>query len=158
MRRPWNLVDLPVYSLASYHEEGFNMNICTYVSAISLKPKLYMVSVYKGTHTLTLLKNNPDFVLQLLHQTQAGLVRALGKRHGNQFDKQRYLENKKQLALWLDRPVLKDCCALLWLEAADHLETKGDHELFICKVKKSKVINETAVLTTQHLIKNNIIL
>ena len=46
MTRPWNLLNLPVYSLATYQGEKVNMNICTYVSAVSMKPKQYMVAVY----------------------------------------------------------------------------------------------------------------
>ena len=40
MKRPWNIIDLPVYSLLSNDVNGnINMNICTYVSAVSMKPK-----------------------------------------------------------------------------------------------------------------------
>ena len=41
MKRPWNIIDSPIYSLQSVDEEGkINMNICTYVTAVSMKPKI----------------------------------------------------------------------------------------------------------------------
>ena len=52
MKRPWNIVDHAVYSLVSYdNENNINMNICTYVSAISMKPKVFMIAIYYGTKT-----------------------------------------------------------------------------------------------------------
>ena len=48
MKRPWNIVDHAVYSLVSYdNENNINMNICTYVSAISMKPKVFMILLTK---------------------------------------------------------------------------------------------------------------
>ena len=45
MKRPWNIISPPVYSLVTYDEEGkVNMNICTYVSAVSMKPKMYSIA------------------------------------------------------------------------------------------------------------------
>ena len=32
MKRPWNIISPPVYSLVTYDDEGkVNMNICTYI-------------------------------------------------------------------------------------------------------------------------------
>lgn len=42
MKRPWNLANVPVYSLATYAGQKVNMNICTYVSAVNMKPKRYI--------------------------------------------------------------------------------------------------------------------
>jgi hypothetical protein len=39
MQQPWNIPNLSVYSLVSSLNEKSNFNICTYVSAISMKPK-----------------------------------------------------------------------------------------------------------------------
>ncbi len=37
-KRPWNLIDVPVYSLVTRNGDETNMNLCTYVTAIA-KPK-----------------------------------------------------------------------------------------------------------------------
>ena len=48
MRKPWNLPHLPVHSLMTFDAEGrINMNICTYVTAVSLDPKRYAIAVYE---------------------------------------------------------------------------------------------------------------
>ena len=58
MKRPWNIVDHAVYSLVSYdNENNINMNICTYVCAISIKPKVFMIAIYYGTKTYDNLLN-----------------------------------------------------------------------------------------------------
>ena len=67
MKRPWNLIDLPVYSLLTLDEEGvINMNICTYVSAVSMQPKIYSVAIDYKTKTYQNLTNSQVAVLQLL--------------------------------------------------------------------------------------------
>ena len=40
MRRPWNITNEVIYSLVSYSDTlRYNMNICTYVSVVNMKPK-----------------------------------------------------------------------------------------------------------------------
>lgn len=158
IRRPWNLVDVPVYSLATFDGDRVNMNICTYVSAVSMKPKMYMIGVYYNTHTIELLKKNPNPVLQLLHQDHASLVRSLGKKSGNSFDKHGYLQNKQQLTYWNGKQVLKNACAYLELETIDHKNIGGDHELYWFKVLKSKTNSEEGILMFQDLVNQKIIL
>ena len=52
MKRPWNIISPPVYSLVTYDEHGkVNMNICTYVSAVSMKPKMYSIAIDYTTKT-----------------------------------------------------------------------------------------------------------
>ena len=52
MKRPWNIIDLPIYSLQTTDKKGnINMNICTYVSAISIKPKMYSIAIDYNTKT-----------------------------------------------------------------------------------------------------------
>ena len=80
MKRPWNIIDAAVYSLATYHNDILNMNICTYVTAISMQPKLYAIAVYNHTKTLDNLLQPSSAVLQLLHKEQYKLVKMLGKK------------------------------------------------------------------------------
>lgn len=96
MRRPWNIIDSPIYSLATYHDESVNMNICTYVTATSMMPKQYSVAIDYNTLTYQHLQHNDLVVLQLLSEANIGLVKSLGKKSGHNFDKQTYLEKKKR--------------------------------------------------------------
>ena len=67
MRRPWNIINLPIYSLQTVDKDGkLNMNICTYVSVVSMKPKIYSIAVYYGTKTFENLENSDYVVLQIL--------------------------------------------------------------------------------------------
>ena len=53
MKRPWNIINPAVYSLITYDEhDTLNMNICSYVSAVSLKPKLYLIAIDYSTKTI----------------------------------------------------------------------------------------------------------
>lgn len=79
-KKPWNRINLPVYSISSRFENIYNMNICTYTSAVSMKPKQIMVAIYNDTKTLEIVNNSPKFVLQLLAANQYRMVDLLGKK------------------------------------------------------------------------------
>lgn len=158
MRRPWNIVDVPVYSLATYAGEMVNMNICTYVTAISMKPKLYAIGVYYNTKTLDFLGSSDMAVLQILSKKNIGLVRYLGKKSGKKVDKQKYLERKNGLIQWKGRSVLKDACAYLELEVVDRKNIQGDHELFWFQARSYRTVSDYNVLMYQDLVDQKIIL
>lgn len=157
MRRPWNIVNTPVYSLATYAEGAVNMNICTYVTAISMKPKLYAVAVYYNTRTFDNLAVSDTAVLQVLSRGNQPLVRTLGKKSGRAYDKQAYLEKKDLLSTWNRLPVLNNACAYVLLHTQDRLSIGGDHELFIFKVERYRTASENDVLMFQDLVEANII-
>lgn len=158
MRKPWNIVDVPVYSLATYGCDSVNMNICTYVMANSMKPKQYTVAVYHGTHTLDNIKRDSQAVLQLLHQRQIDLVKPLGKRSGRDFNKSLYLEKKQLITTWRKHKVLKDVCAYVSLGLVHSLGTQGDHELCVFEVLGSQTIQDRNILMFQDLVEKGVIL
>lgn len=158
MRRPWNIPDVPVYSLVTSGAEGVNMNICTYVSAVSMKPKQYLVAVYKNTRTLENLEKGSSAVLQLLDRTHASLVNPLGKKSGKNYQKQRYLEKRKVLTDWKGFRVLKDAVAWVELKPLSCFDTGGDHLLYCFEAVGYKTNKEHSVLTMGQLIKKGIIL
>ena len=155
MKKPWNLLNLPVYSLVTLQNGRVNMNICTYVSAVSLSPKLYSVAVFQETQTLSNIENSEACVLQLLRNDQFSMVRTLGKKSGKNYDKQSYLERKEILEEWYGFPVLKDVCARILLKKIAQQST-GDHELFVFEVIKS-ISYSNDVLTENTLRKKQII-
>ena len=100
MRRPWNIINLPIYSLQTTDDSGsLNMNICTYVSVVSMKPKIYSIAVYYGTKTFENLENSENVVLQILSKDNIGLVKNLGKKSGLKINKDKYLR-KQNLIKW----------------------------------------------------------
>lgn len=155
MKRPWNLPNIPVYSLATYQGDEVNMNICTYVSAVSMTPKRYMVAVYHQTKSLENIRGSKIAVLQILGQQHISLVNVLGKKSGLRYDKQNYLTNKKYLELWHERAVLKNCAGLIELEK---LWTKdaGDHTVFLFDVKRFQT-NHDEVLMLDDMRKKKLI-
>lgn len=158
IRRPWNIVDMPVYSLATYADGMVNMNICTYVSAVSMKPKLYMIAIDYTTKTFQNLEKGCDAVLQVLHQDHSSLIKGLGKKSGQNINKEAFLERKNMLDRWNDQAVLKGACAYVQLKQAGRKQIEGDHELFWFEVKKSKTQSESGILMFQDLIERKIIL
>ena len=155
MKKPWNIPNLPVYSLASYHNNEVNMNICTYVTPISMNPKLYAVAVYKETKTLENLSNSEFVVLQLLHTSHFNLVRKLGQTSGINYNKEKYLHKKELLTKWGDHTILKNIAASVLLKKVNH-QLSGDHYLFIFEAIKYKS-NHTDYLTIEDLRKRKIV-
>ena len=158
MKRPWNLIDLPVYSLLTQDQEGhLNMNICTYVGAVSMQPKLYSVAIDYASKTYQNLLHSQTAVLQLLSKQQLGLIRKLGKQSGFKVDKEAFLRKKDYLTTWHTHEILKDCSAALALHKIKQLNIEGDHEMFFFKVQKFSSFSSN-VMSYQDLIENNIIL
>jgi flavin reductase (DIM6/NTAB) family NADH-FMN oxidoreductase RutF len=145
MKRPWNLPNIPVYSLATYDGEKVNMNICTYVSAVSMKPKRYMVAVYHETQSLQNILLSQTAILQVLGKQHVSLVNVLGKRSGLRYDKESYLIKRKHIELWNDRKVLSQCAGLVELEKLWSKDA-GDHVLFLFDVKRFQTNHENVLM------------
>jgi flavin reductase (DIM6/NTAB) family NADH-FMN oxidoreductase RutF len=157
-KRPWYIVDMPVYSLATYDDDKVNMNICTYVTAVSMKPKLFIIAIDYTTKTFENFEKGSDAVLQILHQDHQNLVNLLGKKSGKNVFKQEKLSSKNMLDQWNGHKVIKDACGYLSLEVKGRHNIGGDHELFWFEVVKSKTISENNILMFQDLIREGIIL
>lgn len=155
-KKPWNRPNQPIYSICSKGDSGFNMNIVSYVTPVSMKPKRYMVAVYEGTKTLENIKQNPHVVLQLLSDDQYALVRLLGKQSGKKIDKMGKLEKQNKLQQWNSFPVLKDALAYVELKVMD-VVPGGDHDCFICDVVAYRNQNDGEALGLHTLSKHKII-
>lgn len=156
MRKPWNRVDLPVYSVSSKAGEEENMHICTYVSSVSIAPKRYMVALYHGTKTIELVTRNGHFLLQLLSSEQYPLVRTLGQRSGHRVNKLKELRKKDKIGAYAGFSYLKEALAVIECKVLESLEG-GDHLLLLCDVVSFRNLNEGKVLTTGFLREKKII-
>lgn len=156
MRKPWNRIDIPVYSVCSKNRHEENMHICTYVSAVSMKPKRYMVALYDGTKTKALVEQNGHFLLQLLAQEQYKLVKHLGQQSGHKKDKLALLRKRDQVAEYQGFTYLKEALAIIECKVINTIDG-GDHKLFICDVVSWKNLNEGHPLTTRYLQEKKII-
>jgi flavin reductase (DIM6/NTAB) family NADH-FMN oxidoreductase RutF len=146
MKKPWNLINTPIYSLATYNNNNVvNMNICTYVNAISMKPKKYAIAVYNDTQTLANIEQSEIAVLQLLSNEQYFLIKKLGQTSGINYNKQQYLTKKNLLELWQQHFVLKNTSARLLLKK-EWSKQFGDHTLFVFDVLKYNAYNNNILM------------
>ena len=155
-KKPWNRINLPVYSISSRFDNMYNMNICTYTSAVSMKPKQLMVAIYNDTKTLEIVNNSTTFVLQLLAAKQYRMVDLLGKKSGKNIDKISRLEKRKLIADWNGYKILKDALALIELKVVNTMQA-GDHTLFLCTVIDYKNLNEGDALSLDDLREHRLI-
>jgi flavin reductase (DIM6/NTAB) family NADH-FMN oxidoreductase RutF len=153
MHKPWNITNSAVYSLATADD----MNICTYVTAISMQPKLFAIAVYHNTKTLYNVTNSTHCVLQILHTHQAKLVNVLGKKSGWHYNKLAYLSKRNLLDTWQHIPILHNACAYMHLQKQQVIVTGGDHDLYIFKVLKYKTNYDDDILTHNYLREQKII-
>ena len=117
MKRPWNIIDSPIYSLQTVDRNGkINMNICTYVTAVSMKPKIYAIAIDYNTLTYENVKNSNVFALQLLSKDQIELVKKFGKKSGYKFNKDKFLRDKKLLIKWNNFEILHGTSALIKID------------------------------------------
>lgn len=150
-KRPWNRINLPVYSISSSDGQGnYNMHIITYANQISMKPKRFVCGIYEGTKTLENVITHPHFVLQLLSEKQYRLVELLGKKSGHQINKIARLEKRKSLSTWNGFPILKDALAVMLLKSISSF-SGGDHTGFLCDMVEFKNLNDGEPLTLDTL-------
>lgn len=155
-KKPWNRVNLPIYSISSKTAANSNMHIITYASQVSMQPKQFICGIYHGTQTLLNVEKSGEFILQLLSDTQYRLVDLLGKKSGKNIDKIQRLRKRDELMDWCDHDVLKNCLSLMHLKVINTMEG-GDHKLFLCNVLSYKNINEGSALTLDTLRDKNLI-
>jgi flavin reductase (DIM6/NTAB) family NADH-FMN oxidoreductase RutF len=158
MRKLWNRPDDAVWSLSTVSSDGMpNMNICTYVSAVSLDPKLMMVAVYRDTQTLMNIVVGETVLLQLLGEDLAPVVRICGQLSGTKIDKISRLKKRFELGEEGNLSYLKTAAGIMTLQVEQLIETSGDHYLLIGKVIKAKNLHDKPILTTTYLKANGYI-
>jgi len=159
MKRPWNIIDLPIYSLQTKDKKGnINMNICTYVSAISIKPKMYSIAIDYNTKTFENLQDSSEVILQILSFDNMNLVKNLGKKSGYKLNKNNFLMNNDLLNNWKGVEVLKNISACLKLKKTSSVSHQGDHAIYFFDVITYKTFSDNNILTFQDLVNNKIIL
>lgn len=156
MKRFWNIPDFPVYSLVTKQGDAFNMNICTYVMSVSMHPKQFAVAIYHPSQTYRNILQSEEAVLQLLHPTQAKLVKLLGKTSGKSAPKCLHGSLRKLLVTWQEFPVLEHASGYVLLSKKNMIPG-NDHDLFLFDAIKTKALHEeylsTRILGEQKIIR-----
>lgn len=152
MRKIWNRPNQQVWSLSTTDASGKgNMNICTYVSAISMEPKIIMVAVYHNTQTLRNLTTSKRALLQLLSEELAPVVRVCGHLSGAKINKIARLKKRYQIEYLNSLPYFSAAAGYLELKLDRLISFGGDHDLAICSVLSAKNISDSNLLTTDYL-------
>lgn len=147
-----------MWSLSTVSDDGTpNMNICGYVTNISMQPKMMLIAMYHHTKTLDNAQRNRKALLQLLTTKHVDIVRTCGRQSGRQIDKISRIEKKHGIGQYKDLSYLKDAAGFMELHFTEFLEVGGDHLLGIATVESSKNLSDTPVLTAEYLRKHGII-
>ena len=158
MRKLWNRPDDAVWSLSTLSPDGVpNMNICTYVTAVSLDPKLMLVAVYRETQTLKNVAVGETVLLQLLGEDLAPVVRICGQLSGTKIDKISRLKKRFELGEEGRLSYFQAAAGIMTLNVEQLIETSGDHYLLVGRVTKAKNLHDKPILTTTYLKANGYI-
>lgn len=156
MRKLWNRPDQAVWSLVTKDAAGRpNFNICTYVTSVSMEPKLMMVAIYQGTKTLENVKSNNQALLQLLTQELAPVVRVCGQMSGHKIDKFTRLKKRYDFSEQAGLPYFTAAAGFMELEFTKLIEIEGDHVLGLARVIQHKNLHDAPILTTNYLKDNH---
>jgi flavin reductase (DIM6/NTAB) family NADH-FMN oxidoreductase RutF len=161
---PYTLLTNPVYSLATSDAQGNNhtLNLVTYASPISIVPRFYAVSLYRGTLSAENMLKTGKGVLQILASHHAPLFELLGKTSGRNVDKYAELESRGvPIREFAGQRVIADCIGVMALRIVSLEDSKkeeekesglsgskkdfffpaGDHDVVFCAVEEFETFN-----------------
>jgi len=124
-----------VYVVTTRLEDVVNGMTASWVSQVSLKPLLVMVSIAPSRYSHRLIQESGIFAVNVLDSTQADLGKRFGYKSGRQVDKFAGLE---WTTATTGAPILPQAYAYLDLKLKDTC-TAGDHTLFLGEVVAAKI-------------------
>lgn len=153
MRTLWNHAPYPIWSLSTRDNSGkANMNICSYVVPISMKPKEFLIAVYYDTQTYENIMSSPKGCLQLLAHDQHNVVKKLGKKSALKYPKKLdTLYTQDSITIWQGWDVLRSAIGYIDIEIYEIHHTTADHALCYARVKTYRSLRDEDVLTTKNL-------
>jgi flavin reductase (DIM6/NTAB) family NADH-FMN oxidoreductase RutF len=129
-----------VYVVTTRLEDVVNGMTAAWVSQVSLKPLLVMVSIAPPRYSHRLIKESGIFAINVLDDTQADLGKRFGYKSGRQVDKFAGLE---WTAAVTGAPILPQAYAYLDLKLKETC-TAGDHTLFLGEVVDARILHSQA--------------
>lgn len=124
-----------VYVVTTRLGDVVNGMTAAWVSQVSLKPLMVMVSIAPSRYSHDLIKKSGVFAINVLDRDQADLGKRFGFKSGRQVDKFAGLE---WTAAATGAPILPQAYAYLDLRLRDTFPA-GDHTLFVGEVVAAKV-------------------
>jgi flavin reductase (DIM6/NTAB) family NADH-FMN oxidoreductase RutF len=129
-----------VYVVTTRLDEVVNGMTASWVSQVSLKPLLVMVSIAPSRYSHRLIQESGIFAVNVLDSSQADLGKRFGYKSGRQVDKFAGLEWTTAAT---GAPILPQAYAYLDLKLKDTC-TAGDHTLFLGEVVAAKILHPQA--------------
>jgi flavin reductase (DIM6/NTAB) family NADH-FMN oxidoreductase RutF len=129
-----------VYVVTTRLEDRVNGMTASWVSQVSLKPLLVMVSMAPTRYSHDLIKESGVFAINVLRPDQVDLGKRFGYKSGRQVDKFAGLD---WLAAATGAPILPQAYAYLDCRLTDTF-TAGDHTLLIGEVVEAKILHPQA--------------
>ena len=126
-----------VYVVTTRAGDKINGMTAAWVSQVSLKPLLVMVSIAPPRYTHTLIKESGVFAINVLTSDQVELAKRFGYKSGRKIDK---LAGLDCLTAARGVPVLPQAYAYLDLKLV-HTFAAGDHTLFVGEVVEAKILH-----------------
>jgi flavin reductase (DIM6/NTAB) family NADH-FMN oxidoreductase RutF len=126
-----------VYVVTTRVGDKINGMTAAWVSQVSLKPLLVMVSIAPPRYSHTLIKESGIFAINVLTSDQVDLGKRFGYKSGRKIDKFAGLDT---LAAASGAPVLPQAYAYLDLKLV-HTFAAGDHTLFVGEVMDAKILH-----------------
>jgi len=129
-----------VYVVTTRLGDKVNGMTAAWVSQVSLKPLLVMVSIAPPRYTHDLIKESGIFAINVLTPAQVDLGKRFGYKSGRKVDKFAGLE---WAAAATGAPILPQAYAYLDCKVA-HAYDAGDHTLFVGEVVDAKILHPQA--------------
>ncbi len=129
-----------VYAVTTRLGDRVNGMTAAWVSQVSLKPPLIMVSIAPPRYSHELIKESRIFAVNLLTEAQVDLGKRFGYKRGRKMDKFAGLD---YITGTTGAPLLPQAYAYLDCRLVDTF-TAGDHDLFVGEVVEARVLNPDA--------------
>ncbi len=126
-----------VYVVTTRAGEKVNGMTAAWVSQVSIKPLLVMVSIAPPRYSHTLIKESGIFAINVLTTEQVELGKRFGFKSGRQIDKFAGLD---YLIAATGAPILPQAYAYFDLKLV-HTSAAGDHTLFVGEVVEARILH-----------------
>ena len=127
-----------IYIITVRSKDKVNGMTAAWVSQISFKPLLLMVSIAPARYTHGLIKESGYFAVNTLKKDQEHLAQLFGFKSGRKFNK---FENIQYFDAPNGSPVLNEAMAFFECKLIDTFKA-GDHNLFIGDVVEAKLLTD----------------
>ena len=129
-----------VYVVTTKAGERVNGMTAAWVSQVSLKPLLVLVSIAPPRYSHNLIKESGVFAINVLSRDQIDLGKRFGYQSGRKVDKFAGLD---YLTAATGAPILPQAFAYFDLRVVDTFPA-GDHTLFVGEVLEAKILHPEA--------------